>query len=88
MNEVVHALELAQNQIAACREKCDEHEGDLWDTYQRAIDQAKMSVPPSRFTSDPDSGMVWDSLTDTWLETAQEMHEAMLTANKEVSRER
>ena len=43
MEEIILALELAQNQIAASRDMCSEDEGELWDIYQAAINKARSS---------------------------------------------
>ena len=41
MQKVIEALKLAQNQIASSREMCDEEEGEVWDQYQEAIEEAE-----------------------------------------------
>jgi hypothetical protein len=41
--EIVKGLKLAQSQIAASRDMCEDEECEMWDIYEAAI--ARLSVP-------------------------------------------
>ncbi|HMO03925.1 MAG TPA: hypothetical protein PKC67_02440 [Kiritimatiellia bacterium] len=66
--EIIKALEVAQNQIAASRSMCDADEQELWDTYQAAIDKVRVLQKSCDATAGLLEGLV--GLTKAWRKRA------------------